>query len=148
MRFVDQELQSSAYEDRALPIGHGQTISQPSMIALMLDALKCRPTDRALEVGAGCGYAAALLACLVSHVDAVEIRSELAARAMATLTRLGFDNVTVHQGRRLQRTSGARPVRCHSGLCSARGSSCSSADTTCPWWAYCRARWRPFPPNP
>ena len=87
-----------AYEDRALAIGEDQTISQPSMIALMLDALDPQPTDRALEVGAGSGYAAALLGTLVERVDAVEIRSSLADRASATLARLGILNVRVHRG--------------------------------------------------
>ena len=95
VRAVDSE---RAYEDRALPIGEDQTISQPSMIALMLDALQPKPTDRALEVGAGSGYAAALLGALVERVDAVEIRPSLAARAHATLATLGISNVRIHRG--------------------------------------------------
>lgn len=93
--FVPSELAALAYEDRALPIGEGQTISQPSMIALMLTALEPRPTDRALEVGAGSGYAAALLGRLTAHVLAVEIVPELAERARRTLAELGVENVSV-----------------------------------------------------
>ena len=87
-----------AYHDRALPIGEGQTISQPTMIAIMLEALLCQPTDRALEVGAGSGYAAALLGRLVDHVDAFEIRPAIAKKASETLARLGIHNVSLHVG--------------------------------------------------
>ena len=97
-KFVRVADTGRAYEDRALPIGDDQTISQPSMIALMLDALAPKPTDRALEVGAGSGYAAALLGTLVERVDAVEIRPELADRARATLASLGVPNVRIHRG--------------------------------------------------
>jgi protein-L-isoaspartate(D-aspartate) O-methyltransferase len=94
-----------AHDDRALPIGEDQTISQPSMIAIMLDALRPQPTDRALEVGAGSGYAAALLGTLVERVDAVEIRPGLAERARSTLATLGISNVRIHRG------SGERGLR-------------------------------------
>lgn len=96
--FVPERERIAAYEDRALPIGDDQTISQPSMIAMMLDALECEPSSRVLEVGAGSGYAAALLACLAARVDAIEIRPALAARARATLVALGIDNAFVHLG--------------------------------------------------
>ena len=86
-----------AYQDRALPLGEGQTVSQPTMIAIMLEALECQSTHRALEVGAGSGYAAALLAQLVDSVDAVELRPALAALARHNLERLGITNVAVHQ---------------------------------------------------
>ena len=97
-KFVRAEDFAHAYEDRALPIGEDQTISQPSMIALMLDALAPQPSDRALEVGAGSGYAAALLGTLVERVDALEIRANLANRAQATLAALGITNVRIHRG--------------------------------------------------
>jgi protein-L-isoaspartate(D-aspartate) O-methyltransferase len=97
-RFVRASDSERAYDDRALPIGEDQTISQPSMIALMLDALQPKPTDRALEVGAGSGYAAALLGALVERVDALEIRPSLADRAHATLATLGISNVRIHRG--------------------------------------------------
>jgi protein-L-isoaspartate(D-aspartate) O-methyltransferase len=94
-RFVPAESQSAAYQDRALPIAAGQTISQPSMLALMLSELEVRPSDRVLEVGAGSGYAAALLGQLALEVVAVEIVSELAQSAAELLAELGADNVTV-----------------------------------------------------
>jgi len=97
-RFLPEDLADLAYEDRALPIGEGQTISQPSMIALMLAALAPRATDRALEVGAGSGYAAALLGQLSESVEGIEIRPELAERAAHTLAELDIPNVHVRQG--------------------------------------------------
>jgi protein-L-isoaspartate(D-aspartate) O-methyltransferase len=96
--FVPPEQADQAYEDRALPIGEDQTISQPSMIALMLDALRPKSSERALEVGAGSGYAAAVLSGLVKEVDAIEIRPTLAERARRTLAELGCHNVRVHVG--------------------------------------------------
>ncbi len=87
-----------AYEDRALPIGEGQTISQPSMIALMLDALALRPQHRVLEVGAGSGYAAALLGCIVAEVFGVELSPVLAERATRLLAQLAVTNVHVMCG--------------------------------------------------
>ncbi len=84
-----------AYEDTALPIGFSQTISQPSMIAIMLQALDLRPDQRVLEIGAGSGYAAALLGSLVREVYAVEILPELAAQASARMKELGYRNVHV-----------------------------------------------------
>jgi len=104
-RFVPAAQTERAYEDRALPIGDEQTISQPSMIALMFAALRPERGDRALEVGAGSGYAAALLALLVDRVDAVEVLPTLAERARATLATLGISNV------RIQRGSGERGLR-------------------------------------
>lgn len=97
-RFVPEHLAASAYADRALPIGLEQTISQPSMIALMFAALDPKPQERALEVGAGSGYAAALLSRLVAEVDAIEILPDLAKRARATLAALDIANVHVRQG--------------------------------------------------
>jgi protein-L-isoaspartate(D-aspartate) O-methyltransferase len=95
-RFVPDTQSEHAHEDRALPIGEGQTISQPSMIALMLAALDCRREDRVLEIGAGSGYAAALLGELCAEVDAVEVRPDLAERAQRTLQELGINNVRIH----------------------------------------------------
>ena len=87
-----------AYEDRAVPLDEGQTVSQPSMIAIMLGELMCEPTQRVLEVGAGSGYAAAVLGQLVAEVYAIELRPTLAARARANLARSGASNVHVSQG--------------------------------------------------
>jgi protein-L-isoaspartate(D-aspartate) O-methyltransferase len=96
--FVPESQRGSAHDDRALPLFEAQTISQPSMIAVMLQALDCQPRDHVLEVGAGSGYAAALLGRLAAYVDAVEIRPSLAARARQTLAMLGYDNVRIHVG--------------------------------------------------
>jgi len=96
-RFVPEQARQ-AYADRALSIGHQQTISQPSMIALMLAELDVRPEHRVLEVGAGSGYAAALLGELAREVTAIEIVKDLADRARATLAELRADNVTVIEG--------------------------------------------------
>jgi protein-L-isoaspartate(D-aspartate) O-methyltransferase len=93
--FVDEALASRAYEDSALPIGFEQTISQPFMVARATELAQPKARDRALEVGAGCGYQAAVLGELCSKVFAVEIIPELAARARRTLAELGFANVTV-----------------------------------------------------
>lgn len=84
-----------AYEDTALPIGFAQTISQPSMIAIMLDALDVHAEHRVLEVGAGSGYAAALLSCLAREVYALEIVPELAAEANSRMHELGYRNVHI-----------------------------------------------------
>jgi protein-L-isoaspartate(D-aspartate) O-methyltransferase len=96
--FVFDALIDQAYDDRPLPIGVGQTISQPYVVALMTEALKLRPTDRVLEVGTGSGYGAAVLAEIVAHVDTIERHAVLAASARRLLQRLGYGNVDVHVG--------------------------------------------------
>jgi protein-L-isoaspartate(D-aspartate) O-methyltransferase len=93
--FVDAALHDLAHEDRPLPIGFGQTISQPYMVARVTELAGPGPSDRALEIGAGCGYQAAVLSVLCAEVFAVEIVPELAAKARATLGKLGRTNVTV-----------------------------------------------------
>jgi len=93
--FVDPSLAGHAYEDRPLAIGHGQTISQPYMVARATELAAPRPTDRALEVGGGSGYQAAVLGELAAEVFAVEIVPELAARARQALAETGYRNVTV-----------------------------------------------------
>jgi protein-L-isoaspartate(D-aspartate) O-methyltransferase len=87
-----------AYEDRALPIGFGQTISQPYIVAFMSDILEPRSTDRILEIGTGSGYQAAVLSRLVQEVFTIEIVEPLAKRAAADLKRIGCDNVLVRHG--------------------------------------------------
>jgi protein-L-isoaspartate(D-aspartate) O-methyltransferase len=96
--FVDAELAPRAAEDGPLPIGEGQTVSQPLVVALMAQALELTPDDRVLEVGAGSGYAAAVLARLAARVDAVEVREALARRAAENLAAAGVANVVVHHG--------------------------------------------------
>lgn len=97
-RFVPDDLAEYAYEDRPLPIGMGQTISQPFMVALMADAAEINATDRVLEVGTGSGYGAAVLGHLASEVWTIERLAVLARRADRILTELGYDNVHVVEG--------------------------------------------------
>lgn len=96
--FVDPELAHRAAEDGPLPIGEGQTVSQPLVVALMAQALELGPADRVLEVGAGSGYAAAVLAHLAARVEAIEVRGALARGAAANLAAAGVRNVAVHEG--------------------------------------------------
>ncbi|HZI31850.1 MAG TPA: protein-L-isoaspartate(D-aspartate) O-methyltransferase [Candidatus Binatia bacterium] len=96
--FVPEPKRSAAYEDMPLSIGHGQTISQPYIVALMTAQLDPQPTDRVLEIGTGSGYQAAVLARLVADVYTIEIVEPLAQRAEATLRRLGCNNVHLRLG--------------------------------------------------
>ena len=96
--FVPAALKLLAYNDSALPIGHGKTISQPFIVALMLDLLELQPDDRVLEVGTGSGYQAAVLAPLVRRLCTIEIVEPLGRSAAARLARLGYDNVEVRIG--------------------------------------------------
>lgn len=96
--FVPGEFQHHAYEDRPLPIGQGQTISQPYMVALMTELLESDPAGRVLEIGTGSGYQAAVLARLWGQVVTVERLPGLAARAADSLADLGADNVRVRVG--------------------------------------------------
>jgi protein-L-isoaspartate(D-aspartate) O-methyltransferase len=96
-RFVPRELQEQAYEDRALPIGEGQTISQPLMVALMLEALELQGDEKVLEVGTGSGYQAALLSLLAREVVTVERVPALTEGAKRRLADLGYGNVKVRQ---------------------------------------------------
>ncbi len=93
--FVPEEVAALAYEDMALPIGHGQSISQPYIVALTLSAARVRPTDRALEVGAGSGYQAAVLSRLAASVVSVERVESLAQDAERRLRSLRYANVEV-----------------------------------------------------
>ena len=96
--FLAPDLLADAYVDRALPIGAGQTISQPSLVAFMTDLVAVEPTDRILEVGTGSGYQTALLAELAARVFSVEFLSELAEVAAGRLERLGYTNVEIKTG--------------------------------------------------
>jgi protein-L-isoaspartate(D-aspartate) O-methyltransferase len=96
--FVSPDSRAASYEDGPLPIGYGQTISQPYIVAFMTEQLRPKPSDRVLEIGTGSGYQAAILAELVSEVYSIEIVEPLAKNAEATLQRLGYKNVHVKVG--------------------------------------------------
>ncbi len=95
--FVPDPSRGSAYDDHPLPIGEGQTISQPYIVAYMTEAIHPRPTDRVLEIGTGSGYQTAVLSLLVRHVYTVEARADLAREARGRLAELGFANVSVRE---------------------------------------------------
>ncbi len=97
-RFVPPELVPRAYHDGPLPIGHGQTISQPYVVAVMTQLAGAAPGQRALEVGCGCGYQAAVLAEIVDEVFAIERVPELADATKKRLDELGVEGVQVRQG--------------------------------------------------
>lgn len=96
--FVPEEYANIAYSDSPLPIGHGQTISQPYIVALMTELLELEGEENVLEVGTGSGYQAALLACLARQVHTIERHAELAEKADEIMIRLGLTNVLVHVG--------------------------------------------------
>jgi protein-L-isoaspartate(D-aspartate) O-methyltransferase len=96
--FVEPRYRAQAYEDHPLPIDAGQTISQPYIVALMLELLQLEPSSKVLEIGTGSGYQTAVLSQLASHVYSIERHSELATQAAKLLSRLGLNNVTVVTG--------------------------------------------------
>ncbi len=96
--FVPEASRSEAYDDHPLPIGEGQTISQPYIVAVMLEALEIKSGDRVLEIGTGSGYVTALLAELAGQVFSIERHGVLAARARDLLASLGYTNVKVLAG--------------------------------------------------
>lgn len=96
--FVPANLQRRAYSDRPLPIGHGQTISQPYIVAYMTESGMIRPDDRVLEIGTGSGYQAAILAEMAKEVYTIEILPPLAERSRLLLKNLGYTNIKVRQG--------------------------------------------------
>ncbi len=97
-RFVPESQVSRAYQGRPLPIGHGQTISQPYIVALMTELVKPRPGKRVLEIGTGSGYQAAVLAEIVDRVYTIEIVPELGRTSAERLARLGYENIEVRIG--------------------------------------------------
>jgi protein-L-isoaspartate(D-aspartate) O-methyltransferase len=97
-RFVPPGMVSAAYQNRPLPIGHGQTISQPYIVALMTDLLELEAQDKVLEIGTGSGYQAAVLSGLVAEVKTLEIIEALGQQARQRLASLGYDNVEVRIG--------------------------------------------------
>jgi protein-L-isoaspartate(D-aspartate) O-methyltransferase len=96
--FVDEAQYPLAYDDRALPIDKGQSISQPLMVATMTQALQLRGDERVLEIGTGSGYQTALLARLARHVYSVERIQQLACQAVKRMSKLGLENVTIYIG--------------------------------------------------
>ena len=96
--FVGEDMKARAYLNSALPITHGQTISQPFIVALMTDFLEPEPGDIVLEVGTGSGYQAAVLSGLVKHIYSIEIIAGLTESARKVLERLGYDNITLRTG--------------------------------------------------
>jgi protein-L-isoaspartate(D-aspartate) O-methyltransferase len=96
--FLPPELAQLAYNDSPLPIGEGQTISQPYIVAVMTEMLELKRDDRVLEVGTGSGYAAAVLSRIVDQVHTIERLPRLAEAARETLRRMGYDNIHVHLG--------------------------------------------------
>ncbi|MDD5634291.1 MAG: protein-L-isoaspartate(D-aspartate) O-methyltransferase [Candidatus Omnitrophica bacterium] len=96
--FVPEGFVDSAYADMPLPIGCGQTISQPYIVAYMTEALRLKPTDRILEIGTGCGYQAAVLGEIVKEVYSIEVVKSLAEEARVRLERLGYKNIRVKWG--------------------------------------------------
>jgi protein-L-isoaspartate(D-aspartate) O-methyltransferase len=96
--FVPLSERPFAYDNRPLAIGHGQTISQPYIVAVMTDLLDLKPSDKILEIGTGCGYQSAVLAELAARVVSLEVVPELAAQARSRLSRLGYENVEVRVG--------------------------------------------------
>lgn len=97
-RFVDAEYQADAYDNRPLPIGHGQTVSQPLMVAVMTELLDLKSSDRVLDVGTGSGYQAAVLAELAAEVYCLELEPELLAAARRRLTALHHDSLSFRAG--------------------------------------------------
>jgi protein-L-isoaspartate(D-aspartate) O-methyltransferase len=96
--FVPAAYQNQAYEDHPLPIGEGQTISQPYIVAVMSEALELEGKEKVLEVGTGSGYQAAVLSHLAAEIHTIEIVSALAERSKTVLAEHGYDNVTVYEG--------------------------------------------------
>ena len=121
--FVPHSLREFAYLNNPLPIGAGQTISQPYIVALMTHLMNVDEDAVVLEVGTGSGYQSAVLARLARHVYTIEIIETLGRRAENTLARLGFDNVTVKDRRRIHRLGGTCAFRCdHRNGCPRGGA--------------------------
>ena len=110
-RFVPADQEPNAYANRPLPIGNGQTISQPFIVALMTDMLGLKATDRVLEIGTGCGYQAAVLAELAREVYTIEIVAPLAREAAARFAELGYRNINARSGDGYRGLAGPRAVR-------------------------------------
>ena len=119
--FIPENERHQAYEDHPLPIGRGQTISQPYVVAYMLQKLAPRPDNRVLEIGTGSGYQTALLAELACHVYTVEVIPELAEGARQTLNQLGYQNIEYSIGDGSQGWADAAPF---DGIVASASASC------------------------
>ena len=115
--FVPEDLRSCAYEDRALPIGEEQTISQPYMVAIMTELLELKGGEKVLEIGTGSGYQAAILSELAGEVFTIERVAGLASRAENILADLNYKNINIVIGGRNERPSGQSPLRRDSRHC-------------------------------
>lgn len=104
--FVPEDQQAWAYDDTPLPIGAGQTISQPYVVALIMEYLELEPHHHVLEIGGGSGYATALLARIVKHVDSIEVYGELLERAQSVLESLKLNNIQLRHGSAWEHNSG------------------------------------------
>jgi protein-L-isoaspartate(D-aspartate) O-methyltransferase len=125
--FVPEKVRPLAYEDGPLPIEAQQTISQPYIVAAMIEAAEVSPGDRVLEVGAGSGYAAAVMSRIAGEVIAVERHRELVELARARMARLGYDNVRIVEGDGSEGLPGEAPFEAI--LCAASGSHVPEALT-------------------
>ncbi|MFN2303488.1 MAG: protein-L-isoaspartate O-methyltransferase family protein [Anaerolineales bacterium] len=110
--FVPKQLASKAYADHPLPIGQGQTISQPYIVALMTDSLKLKGNERVLEIGTGSGFQAAILATIAKEVYTIEIKEKLHKKSNKTLMSLGFNNIKTRHGDGYFGWSEAAPFDC------------------------------------
>jgi len=117
--FVPEQLKSLAYDDSPLPIGQGQTISQPFIVALMITHLALEPQDRVLEIGTGSGYNAAVMGRIAARVDTIERHADLTQAARKNLAALGFDNIYVHVGDGSLGWPDAAPYDAIVGTCGA-----------------------------
>lgn len=129
--FVPERMRAMAYDDGPLPIGRGQTISQPYIVAYMAEALELRGRERVLEVGSGSGYAAAVLSLLAADVYGIELEGELHERSVATLERLGYRNVHLRHGDGFRGWPEAAPF-------DAILMSCATPEIPPPLWAQLR----------
>ncbi len=127
-RFVPEPFQPQAYADMPLPIGRGQTISQPYVVALMAEALRLQGRERVLEVGSGSGYAAAVLSLLAAEVYGIELEAELHERSVATVRALGYPNLFLRSGDGFGGWPEKAPF-------DAIVLSCAADDVPAPLWA-------------
>ncbi len=132
--FVPENVRNLAYEDRPLPIAAGQTISQPYIVAYMIEALVLKGGEKVLEIGAGSGYAAAVLAEIAGEVYTIERIDQLAEKAASNLIDEGYENVHVLHADGTIGWRDESPVRCNSRFRWSTRDSASSETTACHRW--------------